>query len=67
MTKPVRYRQWASKASTILSKAEILMAELIDELGVDHHLTDEVDNILVAAQDTVNALRHYGSKSKETP
>jgi len=62
--KAVRYRQWSSKADTILRKADLLMSEVMTELGVDHPLTDEVDNILVAVSDTRNALRRYPSKAQ---
>ena len=55
--KSVRYRQWSSRTNTILRKAEALFSEVMAELDIEDEITDEVDNIIVAATDALSVLR----------
>lgn len=48
---------WYRKAEGIHRKLQYLMAEAIDAVGVEHRLTDEIDDVLCTAEGLVEALR----------
>lgn len=50
---------WLKRAETIQRKIELLQSDMIGALGVDHYLTDEGDDVIVAAGNLCFALSRY--------
>jgi hypothetical protein len=44
-------RGWLRRAETIQRKAEVLLHDIMAELGADHSLTDDADNVVHQAED----------------
>lgn len=51
--------KWLRRAETINRKAEDLMYEVTGALGVEHPLTDYIDNVVHMSEEAVNVLRFY--------
>jgi len=49
-------RQWGKRAATILTKIEKLQDDMMEDLGVDHRLTDLTDDVLCTAEILVAAM-----------
>lgn len=58
------YRRWQRQAETIQRKAEAIMSDMIDVLGIDDHFTDLADGLGCAAGDLSDALNRAVARRK---
>ena len=61
------YLKWQRRAETIQRNAELLTADMIDELGMEHPLSDGPDLLAEAAERLALRLAAYGDSAMKRP